>query len=136
MAVGVSIYWTILLLATGQSLKRKAVFIFNKSGEMCPINRGQSTWSFLTDVLVQFQAFSKKKTDDRKEWLTNFMEDRRQRRMHGLPEVRLHKFHSFNRLLCSFLARPLWPICFNSLIRYLVFILFCLKHKHMSIGVI
>ena len=33
------------------------------------------------------QAFSKKKTDDRKEWLTNFMEDRRQRRMHGLPEV-------------------------------------------------
>ncbi|TRY99029.1 hypothetical protein DNTS_024575 [Danionella cerebrum] len=31
-------------------------------------------------------AFSKKKTDDRKEWLTNFMEDRRQRRMHGLPE--------------------------------------------------
>ncbi len=35
------------------------------------------------------QAFSKKKTDDRKEWLTNFMEDRRQRRMHGLPEVQL-----------------------------------------------
>lgn len=37
--------------------------------------------------LFLFQAFSKKKTDDRKEWLTNFMEDRRQRRMHGLPEV-------------------------------------------------
>lgn len=34
-----------------------------------------------------FQAFSKKKIDDRKEWLTNFMEDRRQRRLHGLPEV-------------------------------------------------
>lgn len=33
------------------------------------------------------QAFSKKKIDDRKEWLTNFMEDRRQRRLHGLPEV-------------------------------------------------
>ncbi|KAK2090239.1 DNA topoisomerase 2-beta, partial [Saguinus oedipus] len=31
-------------------------------------------------------AFSKKKIDDRKEWLTNFMEDRRQRRLHGLPE--------------------------------------------------
>lgn len=39
-------------------------------------------------VLALLQAFSKKKTDDRKEWLTNFMEDRRQRRMHGLPEVR------------------------------------------------
>lgn len=38
-------------------------------------------------VSVVSQAFSKKKTDDRKEWLTNFMEDRRQRRMHGLPEV-------------------------------------------------
>ncbi|XP_068603154.1 DNA topoisomerase 2-beta [Brachionichthys hirsutus] len=35
-------------------------------------------------------AFSKKKTDDRKEWLTNFMEDRRQRRMHGLPEQYLY----------------------------------------------
>ncbi|CAL1584231.1 unnamed protein product [Knipowitschia caucasica] len=35
-------------------------------------------------------AFSKKKTDDRKEWLTNFMEDRRQRRMHGLPEKFLY----------------------------------------------
>lgn len=38
----------------------------------------------LTEI---FQAFSKKKIDDRKEWLTNFMEDRRQRRLHGLPEV-------------------------------------------------
>ncbi|KAG8429114.1 hypothetical protein GDO86_018282, partial [Hymenochirus boettgeri] len=35
-------------------------------------------------------AFSKKKIDDRKEWLTNFMEDRRQRRMHGLPEQFLY----------------------------------------------
>ncbi|XP_066571819.1 DNA topoisomerase 2-beta isoform X2 [Amia ocellicauda] len=35
-------------------------------------------------------AFSKKKTDDRKEWLTNFMEDRRQRRLHGLPEQYLY----------------------------------------------
>nr|XP_019946171.1 PREDICTED: DNA topoisomerase 2-beta isoform X1 [Paralichthys olivaceus] len=35
-------------------------------------------------------AFSKKKTDNRKEWLTNFMEDRRQRRMHGLPEQYLY----------------------------------------------
>ncbi|KAM9296239.1 DNA topoisomerase 2-alpha [Gastrophryne carolinensis] len=35
-------------------------------------------------------AFSKKKVDDRKEWLTNFMEDRRQRRLHGLPEEFLY----------------------------------------------
>ncbi|XP_073539488.1 DNA topoisomerase 2-alpha [Phyllobates terribilis] len=35
-------------------------------------------------------AFSKKKVDDRKEWLTNFMEDRRQRRIHGLPEDYLY----------------------------------------------
>ncbi|XP_039593428.1 DNA topoisomerase 2-beta [Polypterus senegalus] len=45
-------------------------------------------------------AFSKKKTDDRKEWLTNFMEDRRQRRMHGLPEQYLYgtqtKYLSYN----------------------------------------
>ncbi|PKU31925.1 hypothetical protein llap_17771 [Limosa lapponica baueri] len=33
-------------------------------------------------------AFSKKKVEERKEWLTNFMEDRRQRKLHGLPEVK------------------------------------------------
>ncbi|KAM8945841.1 DNA topoisomerase 2-alpha [Pelodytes ibericus] len=35
-------------------------------------------------------AFSKKKVDDRKEWLTNFMQDRRERRLHGLPEEFLY----------------------------------------------
>ncbi|XP_003222506.3 DNA topoisomerase 2-alpha [Anolis carolinensis] len=35
-------------------------------------------------------AFSKKKIDDRKEWLTSFMEDRRQRKLHGLPDVYLY----------------------------------------------
>ncbi|XP_077169268.1 DNA topoisomerase 2-alpha isoform X2 [Paroedura picta] len=35
-------------------------------------------------------AFSKKKVEDRKEWLTNFMEDRRQRKLHGLPEEYLY----------------------------------------------
>lgn len=45
--------------------------------------------NWVTLCVNSAQAFSKKKTDDRKEWLTNFMEDRRQRRMHGLPEVQL-----------------------------------------------
>ncbi|XP_078501642.1 DNA topoisomerase 2-alpha isoform X2 [Lissotriton helveticus] len=35
-------------------------------------------------------AFSKKQIDDRKEWLTNFMVDRRQRRLLGLPEDYLY----------------------------------------------
>ncbi|XP_055983373.1 DNA topoisomerase 2-alpha [Sorex fumeus] len=35
-------------------------------------------------------AFSKKQTDDRKEWLTHFMEDRRQRKLLGLPEDYLY----------------------------------------------
>ncbi|KAK7919775.1 hypothetical protein WMY93_011059 [Mugilogobius chulae] len=35
-------------------------------------------------------AFSKKKCDERKEWLTKFMIDRRQRREHGLPEEYLY----------------------------------------------
>ncbi|KAJ1135680.1 hypothetical protein NDU88_002118 [Pleurodeles waltl] len=35
-------------------------------------------------------AFSKKQVDDRKEWLTNFMVDRRQRRLLGLPEDYLY----------------------------------------------
>ncbi|KAF4026248.1 hypothetical protein G4228_018166 [Cervus hanglu yarkandensis] len=41
-------------------------------------------------MIMTDQAFSKKKIDDRKEWLTNFMEDRRQRRLHGLPEQFLY----------------------------------------------
>ncbi|XP_025972113.1 DNA topoisomerase 2-alpha [Dromaius novaehollandiae] len=35
-------------------------------------------------------AFSKKKVEERKEWLTNFMEDRRQRKLRGLPEDYLY----------------------------------------------
>ncbi|XP_027373387.1 DNA topoisomerase 2-alpha isoform X1 [Bos indicus x Bos taurus] len=35
-------------------------------------------------------AFSKKQTDDRKEWLTHFMEDRRQRKLLGLPDDYLY----------------------------------------------
>lgn len=35
-------------------------------------------------------AFSKKKVDERKEWLTKFMIDRRQRREHNLPEEYLY----------------------------------------------
>ncbi|KAM8728948.1 DNA topoisomerase 2-alpha isoform 1-T1 [Acanthopagrus schlegelii] len=35
-------------------------------------------------------AFSKKKVDERKEWLTNFMVNRRQRREHNLPEDYLY----------------------------------------------
>ncbi|XP_013929424.1 PREDICTED: DNA topoisomerase 2-alpha [Thamnophis sirtalis] len=41
-------------------------------------------------------AFSKKKIDDRKEWLTNFMEDRRQRKLLGLPDDYLYgKYTSY-----------------------------------------
>nr|XP_046233630.1 DNA topoisomerase 2-alpha isoform X1 [Scatophagus argus] len=45
-------------------------------------------------------AFSKKKVEERKEWLTNFMVNRRQRREHNLPEDYLYgqstKFLSYN----------------------------------------
>lgn len=45
-------------------------------------------------------AFSKKKVEERKEWLTNFMINRRQRREHNLPEDYLYgestKFLSYN----------------------------------------
>ncbi|XP_069011986.1 DNA topoisomerase 2-alpha [Embiotoca jacksoni] len=45
-------------------------------------------------------AFSKKKVDERKEWLTNFMINRRQRRENNLPEDYLYgqltKFLSYN----------------------------------------
>ena len=34
-------------------------------------------------------AFSKKKIEERKEWLTNYMEERKRRSEMGLPEVRI-----------------------------------------------
>ncbi|XP_028316956.1 DNA topoisomerase 2-beta isoform X2 [Gouania willdenowi] len=52
-------------------------------------------------------AFSKKKTDDRKEWLTNFMEDRRQRRMHGLPEQYLYGTHTRHLSYNDFINKEL-----------------------------
>uniref|UniRef100_A0A3Q2X055 DNA topoisomerase 2 n=1 Tax=Haplochromis burtoni TaxID=8153 RepID=A0A3Q2X055_HAPBU len=52
-------------------------------------------------------AFSKKKTDDRKEWLTNFMEDRRQRRMHGLPEQYLYGTHARHLSYNDFINKEL-----------------------------
>ena len=36
------------------------------------------------------QAFSKKKVDERKEWLTNWMEERKRRTQLGLPELYLY----------------------------------------------
>lgn len=47
-----------------------------------------------------FQAFSKKQIDDRKEWLTHFMEDRRQRKLLGLPEV---KISNVSHKMCYFI---------------------------------
>lgn len=47
------------------------------------------------------QAFSKKKVEERKEWLTNFMINRRQRREHNLPEVMLH-FLNFMCFIAGF----------------------------------
>ncbi|XP_072343493.1 DNA topoisomerase 2-alpha [Scyliorhinus torazame] len=48
-------------------------------------------------------AFSRKKIDERKEWLTNFMVDRRQRKIDGLPEQYLYgketKYLTYNEFI-------------------------------------
>lgn len=86
-----------------------------------------------SDCLAPPQAFSKKKTDDRKEWLTNFMEDRRQRRMHGLPEVRkcfsqtVLSSHQV-ALMCSMSRWRVTPALFSSLKQYL----YGSQTKHLS----
>ncbi|PIO29300.1 hypothetical protein AB205_0085010, partial [Aquarana catesbeiana] len=69
---------------------------FDSRGSRCCVSANQKespgqprdSWTSLNRDGAQ--AFSKKKIDDRKEWLTNFMEDRRQRRLHGLPEQFLY----------------------------------------------
>lgn len=57
-----------------------------------PFNILWSTYLFMImrehDFFFSDQAFSKKKVEERKEWLTNFMTNRRQRREHNLPEVK------------------------------------------------
>lgn len=42
-------------------------------------------------MLYFMQAFSKKKIEERKEWLTSWMEDRKRRSEMGLPEVQTNK---------------------------------------------
>ena len=65
---------------------------YRHAGHHCiVVNTGLSK---LVAHFVTFQAFSKKKVDDRKEWLTNFMEDRRQRKLLGLPDVSGFKINS------------------------------------------
>ena len=43
-------------------------------------------------------AFSKKKVEERKEWLSNWMEERKRRTEMGLPEVRQNKIFAGNFL--------------------------------------
>ncbi|KAM9657800.1 DNA topoisomerase 2-alpha [Morphnus guianensis] len=52
-------------------------------------------------------AFSKKKVEERKEWLTNFMEDRRQRKLHGLPEEYLYGKNTNNLTYNDFINKEL-----------------------------
>ncbi|XP_075299453.1 DNA topoisomerase 2-alpha [Opisthocomus hoazin] len=52
-------------------------------------------------------AFSKKKVEERKEWLTNFMEDRRQRKLHGLPEEYLYGKNTHHLTYNDFINKEL-----------------------------
>ncbi|XP_030076913.1 DNA topoisomerase 2-alpha [Microcaecilia unicolor] len=65
------------------------------------------TYSGPADDAAISLAFSKKKVDDRKEWLTNFMEDRRQRRLHGLPEEYLYGKATKNLTFNDFINKEL-----------------------------
>lgn len=57
-------------------------------------------------LYVFLQAFSKKKVNDRKDWLNRAMEDRKWRRQQGLPEVRL--FWKYSKVWDS---THLWCSC-------------------------
>lgn len=41
----------------------------------------------ITTVMLTFQAFSRKKVGERKDWLTFGLEERKLRRLAGMPEV-------------------------------------------------
>nr|XP_033774214.1 DNA topoisomerase 2-alpha isoform X2 [Geotrypetes seraphini] len=65
------------------------------------------TYSGPADDAAISLAFSRKQIDDRKEWLTNFMDDRRQRRMHGLPEEYLYGKATKNLTFNDFINKEL-----------------------------
>ncbi|XP_051014468.1 DNA topoisomerase 2-alpha isoform X1 [Acomys russatus] len=71
-------------LGTSTSKEAKEYFADMKK------HRIQFKYSGPEDDAAISLAFSKKQVDDRKEWLTNFMEDRRQRKLLGLPEDYLY----------------------------------------------
>lgn len=47
------------------------------------------------------QAFSKKKIEERKVWLTNFLEDRKRRNLEKLPEVIAVFYHLGGNLIAN-----------------------------------
>lgn len=59
----------------------------NHSKEHIAGHYNAGVWFLYFSTCFLGQAFSKKKVEERKEWLTNFMINRRQRREHNLPEV-------------------------------------------------
>ncbi|XP_013005084.1 DNA topoisomerase 2-alpha isoform X2 [Cavia porcellus] len=71
-------------LGTSTSKEAKEYFADMKK------HRIQFKYSGPEDDAAISLAFSKKQIDDRKEWLTHFMEDRRQRKLLGLPEDYLY----------------------------------------------
>ena len=58
-------------------------------------------------------AFSKKKIDDRKEWLTNWMEERKRRNLLGLPEVEIHTCSTIDSMILYLMFT--WVLPFDCL---------------------
>lgn len=57
------------------------------------------------------QAFAKKKVEDRKEWLTSWLEERKRRKEHGLSDV--SKFQNITSTLLLTLRYVGWPASAN-----------------------
>lgn len=71
------------ILGLGTSEKKEAVEYFSDMQR----HRIRFKYTGETDDGAIELAFAKKKVEERKEWLTNFMEDRKTRKVNGLPDV-------------------------------------------------
>uniref|UniRef100_A0A452EDA6 DNA topoisomerase 2 n=1 Tax=Capra hircus TaxID=9925 RepID=A0A452EDA6_CAPHI len=78
--------YTIVQVCLGTSTSKEAKEYFADMKR----HRIQFKYSGPEDDAAISLAFSKKQIDDRKEWLTHFMEDRRQRKLLGLPDDYLY----------------------------------------------
>ena len=90
--------WKTILAGLGTSTNEEAKEYFSEMDR----NRIPFWYQGSEDDANINLAFSKKKIEERKEWLTNWMEEKKRRRQLGLPDVSTSTLSVIPYILCLF----------------------------------